>query len=213
VVAPASHAIKIPEGLRAIEAAPLFCAGVTVFRALRQAKITAGQRLAIFGIGGLGHLAVQFARELGAEVTAIDLSDTKLELALSLGAVRGLNGASVNVIKEMRAAGGAHAALVTSAAKVAYDTAFSCLHPTGTLLVVGLPAENISFPSILMAAGEIHIRGSAVGTCTDLRAVLAMAVASKIRSETSTFTLDEVNTALELLRQGRVQDRAVLSLT
>jgi len=86
VKAPASHAIRIPDGLPAVDAAPLFCAGVTVYRALRQARISPGQRLAIFGIGGLGHLAIQIARELGAEVTAVDVSWDKLRLAESLGA-------------------------------------------------------------------------------------------------------------------------------
>src|SRR5215831_15123337 len=101
--APASHAVKIPDALSAAEAAPLFCAGVTVYRALKQARISAGERLAIFGIGGLGHLAVQVARELGAEVTAIDVADEKLHLAETLGAANCLNAASMNVAKALRA--------------------------------------------------------------------------------------------------------------
>jgi len=123
VKAPASHALKIPDGLSCIDAAPLFCAGVTVYRALQHAKIQAGQRLAVFGVGGLGHLAVQIGRGLGAIVTAIDVSEEKLALARSFGASVALNAASSNVVKELRRAGGVHAALVTSAAKAAYDTA------------------------------------------------------------------------------------------
>jgi propanol-preferring alcohol dehydrogenase len=211
VKAPASHAVNIPEELSSIDAAPLFCAGVTVYRALRQAGISPGQRLAIFGIGGLGHFAVQIGRELGAEITAIDVSDEKLELAKSLGAANVLNATSANVAKELRAKSGVHLALVTSAAKAAYDTAFSCLRPTGTLLVVGLPSENISFPPILMAAREVRIRASAVGTRQDLRDVLAMAGKGKLRCHVSARPLDQANEVLDQLRHGRVSGRIVLT--
>src|SRR5271168_4639044 len=114
VKVPASHALKIPEALSCIDAAPLFCAGVTVYRALQHAKIQPGQRLAIFGVGGLGHLAVQIGSELGAVITAIDISDEKLAHAKAAGAATTLNAAAVNVVKELRRAGGAHVALVTS---------------------------------------------------------------------------------------------------
>src|SRR5271154_3460789 len=129
VKAPASHALKIPGGLSSVEAAPLFCAGVTVYRALKHAKIQPGQRLAIFGVGGLGHLAVQIGHSLGASVIAVDVSDEKLAQAKSLGASATLNASSVNVVKELRRVGRVHAALVTSAAKAAYDTAFPCVRP------------------------------------------------------------------------------------
>ena len=210
VKAPASHTLKIPDGLSSVEAAPLFCAGVTVFRALKRARVTPGQRLAIFGVGGLGHLAVQIGRELGADVAAIDISDEKLALAKSLGASTVLNAASTNVVKELRGKGGVHVALVASAAKAAYDTAFSCLRPTGTLLVVGLPAENICFPPILMAAAEVRIQASAVGTRQDLRDVLALAAAGKIRCRVGTRPLSEANQALDQLRSGQVSGRIVL---
>jgi propanol-preferring alcohol dehydrogenase len=208
--APASHAVRIPDGLSALEAAPLFCAGVTVFRALTQAKILSGQRLAIFGVGGLGHIAVQLGRELGTEITAIDIAEEKLELAKSLGAEHGLNAASSNVVKELRSKGGVHVALVTSAAKAAYDMAISCLRPQGTLLVVGLPRENISFPAISLASGEVRIQASAVGTRQELREVLALAAAGKIRSHVNSHPLEDVNEMLEQLRHGQVSGRTVL---
>ncbi len=211
VKAPATHALKIPDGLSAIEAAPLFCAGLTVYRALKSAGIVAGQRLAVFGIGGLGHLAVQLGRALGAEVTAIDVSDEKLELARSFGAAEALNAATTDVVKQLRRAGRVHVALVTSAAKAAYDTAFSCLRPTGTLLVVGLPAENICFPPILMAAGEIRIHASTVGTRQDLREVLVMAAAGKVRCRVIARPLNQANEALDQLRNGQVAGRIVLT--
>jgi propanol-preferring alcohol dehydrogenase len=208
--APASHVTRIPEGLSAAEAAPLFCAGVTVYRALRQAKIQGGQRLGVFGVGGLGHIGVQLGRVFGAEVIAIDISEAKLELARSLGAAEALNAAETDAVKELRGKGGAHVALVTSASKAAYDMAFYCLRPTGTLLVVGLPAENICFPPILMAAGEVCIRASAVGTRQDLAEVLALAASGKVRCRVAARPLTEANDALEELRRGRVTGRMVL---
>ena len=211
VKAPATHSLKIPDGLSALEAAPLFCAGLTVYRALKGAGIVPGQRLAVFGIGGLGHLAVQFGRAFGAEVTAIDISDEKLELARTFGAADALNAATTDVVKQLRRKGGVHVSLVTSAAKAAYDTAFSCLRPAGTLLVVGLPAENICFPPILMAAREVRIHASTVGTRQEMREVLAMAVAGKILCRVVKRPLAEANEALDLLRKGEVSGRIVLT--
>ena len=211
VKAPASHVAPLPDGLSSAEAAPLLCAGLTVYRALRQTKILPGQRVAIFGIGGLGHVAVQLGKSLGAEVAAIDVSEEKLRLAQSLGASSTWNAATVDVVKELRKRGGVHAALVTSAAKAAYDAAFFSLRPTGTLLAVGLPAESICFPPILMAAGEVCIRASAVGTRKDLREVLAFAAAGKVRCEIAARPLAEVNSVLEELRRGQICGRVVLT--
>ncbi len=210
--APASHIVKIPDGLASEQAAPLLCAGVTVHRALTQAKVKAGQRLAVFGVGGLGHIAIQIGRAAGAEVTAVDISNEKLALAKSLGAVRTLNAATSNVAKEIRASGGVHVALVTSGAKSAYDMAFYCVRPTGTMLVVGLPAKDISFPAIMMAAGEIQIKASAVGTREDLREVLAMGAAGKVHCQVTTRPLAEVQVVLGELSRGEVSGRAVLRM-
>jgi alcohol dehydrogenase, propanol-preferring len=209
--APASHALKIPPNLPSKEVAPLFCAGVTVYRALKHATILAGQRLAVFGVGGLGHIAIQIGQSLGAEVTAIDISEEKLAQAKSLGASHTLNAASSDAIKELRGRGGIHVAIVTSAAKVAYDMAFYSLRPTGTLLVVGLPADDICFPPIMMAAGEVRIQATAVGTRDDLREVLAMATAGKVRCQVTSRPLAQANEVLEDLRHGRIAGRVVLT--
>jgi len=213
VKAPASHVLTIPDCLPSLQAAPLFCAGVTVYRALKRANMLAGQRLAVFGIGGLGHLAVQFGQALGLEIVAIDISEEKLALARSLGASATINGAAHDAIKELRNRGGVHVALVTSAARASYDTAFYCLRPTGTLVVVGLPAESICFPPILMAAGEIRVQASTVGTRQDLREVLAMAAAGKVRCQVASRPLADANEALNQLRRGQVSGRLVLALT
>jgi propanol-preferring alcohol dehydrogenase len=210
--APASHVARIPDALPSEQAAPLLCAGVTVHRALKQAKIRASQRLAIFGVGGLGHLAVQIGRAAGAEVIAIDISDEKLALAKSLGATRTLNAATTNVVKELRAAGGVHVALVTSAAKSAYDTAFYCVRPSGTLLAVGLPATDISFPPIMMAATEINIKASAVGTREDLHEILEMGASGAVHCQVTTRPLGAVQEVLEQLSRGDISGRVVLRI-
>jgi alcohol dehydrogenase, propanol-preferring len=211
VKAPASHVVKIPGGLSSLEAAPLLCAGLTVYRALKHAGPLSGRRLAVFGIGGLGHLAVQLGKSFGAEVIAIDISDAKLELAQSMGASHTLNATSTKVVKELRAKGGVHVCMVSSAAKAAYDTAFYCVRPMGTLLVVGLPAENICFPPVLMAAGEITVRASAVGTRQDLREVLALAGAGKFHCQVEPRPLTQVNQVLDELRRGQATGRIVLT--
>jgi alcohol dehydrogenase, propanol-preferring len=211
VNAPASHATKIPDGLSPVEAAPLFCAGVTVYRALKQAQVVRGQRLAIFGVGGLGHLAVQIGRELGADITAVEVAEDKLARAKSLGASATLNSSSPEGIAALRKSGGVHVALVTSAAKAAYDAAFQCVRPSGTLLVVGLPAEPICFSPISMASTEIRIRASAVGTRQDLKEVLALAAAGKLRCQVAARPLSQVNEVLEELRVGQIPGRVVLT--
>ncbi len=209
--APASHAITVPDNLSSLEAAPIFCAGVTVYRALKHSGISRGQRLAVFGIGGLGHFAVQIGRALGAEVVAIDVSDEKLALAKSLGASQTFDASSTDVAKRFREIGAAHAALVTSAAKAAYETAFNCVRPSGVLLVVGLPPDDICFPPILMAAREIRMQASAVGTRQDIAETLELAAGGKVRFQVSARPLAEANEVFGQLRRGRVSGRIVLT--
>jgi alcohol dehydrogenase, propanol-preferring len=211
VRAPASHATPIPSGLSAVQAAPLFCAGVTVYRALKSARLARGHRLAIFGIGGLGHIAVQIGRALGADVIAVDVAAEKLALAISLGASRTFHAASAEVAKGLRDLGGVHAAMVTSAAKAAYDAAFNCVRPSGTLLIVGLPAEDICFAPILLAGREMRMQASAVGTRQDLMETLRMAAEGHLRCQVSARPLEQANEAIEELRRGRVTGRTVLT--
>jgi alcohol dehydrogenase, propanol-preferring len=211
IKAPATHATRIPDAVSAVQAAPLFCAGVTVYRALKQARLASGQRLAVFGVGGLGHLAVQVGKHMGAEVTAVDLADDKLALAASLGASRTLNAASAGVAKELRRAGGMHVVLVAAGSKAAYDAAFPCVRPTGCLMVVGLPPE-ICFPPIMMAAGEVRVQASAVGTRQDLAEVLSLAAAGKLHCQVSTRPLADVNAVLDEMRAGKISGRVVLAM-
>ncbi|OGA16495.1 MAG: hypothetical protein A3G25_10595 [Betaproteobacteria bacterium RIFCSPLOWO2_12_FULL_63_13] len=209
--AKASHAIPVPDALGPIEAAPLFCAGVTVYRALRNAGVKSEQRVAVVGIGGLGHLAVQVARALGAEVLALDVAEDKLELARELGASTVLNVADPQAVKAVRQSGGAHVAIMTSAANAAFDTALKCLRPAGTLSVVGVPPDALAFSALALVTGEFRVTGSAVGTRDDLRATLALGAAGKVRSHTETAPVDRVNEVLERMRRGAITGRVVLT--
>jgi propanol-preferring alcohol dehydrogenase len=211
MVARASHALRVPEGLTAEAAAPLFCAGLTAYRALKSADVGPGDRVGIFGVGGLGHLAVQIAKAWGAEVIALDVDPAKLELARSLGAAQTFNAASPDDIKALRKLGGVNVAVVTSAAKAAYDTAFRCLAPGGTLSVVGLPAEPLTFPALALVGIEARIVGSSVGTRDDMRAVLDLAAEGKLRCLTETQPLDQVNAVFERMRRGQITGRVVLT--
>jgi propanol-preferring alcohol dehydrogenase len=164
----------------------------------------------VFGVGGLGHLAVQIGRAAGADVTAIDVSEEKLALAKSGGAARTLNTENCDVVKELRASGKVHFALVTSAARAAYDMAFRCVRPTGTLLAVGLPAQDICFPATLMAASEIQVKASSVGTREDLREILAMGDAGTVHCQVTTRRLAEIGQVLDELSRGQIYGRVVL---
>jgi len=153
---------------------------------------------------------VQIALAAGAEVIAIDVATDKLDAARQLGAVHTLDARSPDTPKTVRGLGGAHIAVVTSAARAAYDLAFKCLRPAGTLAVVGLPPEPLQFSALAIVSGEVRIAGSAVGTREDLRATLALAAAGKLRCHCHTRPLAEANAALDDLRAGRVQGRTVL---
>jgi alcohol dehydrogenase, propanol-preferring len=208
--AKASHAMPVPDALSAEEAAPLFCAGVTVYRALKKAGVASGQRVAVFGVGGLGHLAVQIAKAMGAEVIGLDVSKEKLTLATELGAARVLDAGDPDALKALAKAGGVHVAVVTSAAKAAFDAALVVLRPTGTLAVVGLPSQPLTFAALALVGREIRVVGSAVGTREDLRAVLDMAAAGKLRCRTESQPLDQVNQVLDRMRGGGIYGRVVL---
>ncbi|MDO5692021.1 MAG: alcohol dehydrogenase catalytic domain-containing protein [Pseudomonadota bacterium] len=210
MVARASHALPIPDALSAEEAAPLFCAGLTVYRAMKRAQVRAGQRVAVFGIGGLGHLAVQMVKAWGATAIALDVDADKLALARELGATETYTANSSDELKALRKAGNADVAIVTSAAKPAYDTALRALRPGGTVAVVGLPSEPLSFSALALVGLEANIVAASVGTREDMRAVLDMAAQGQLRCLTETQPLEEVNAVFERMRRGHIQGRVVL---
>src|SRR5579864_1789754 len=202
IKAPASHAARIPASLHTDETAPLLCAGLTVFRALRQSGLQSGQRLAVFGVGGLGHLAIQMAKALGAWVCGVDVADDKLKLATECGADLVLNAAAGPVHKETKKLGGMHVVLVTSGSKPAYETALRCLRKGGTLMVVGMSPEPISVSTIAMVSLEARIIASAVGTRDDLRQMLDLVAANpSIRCRVETRPLAAAGEVLDALHR------------
>jgi alcohol dehydrogenase, propanol-preferring len=210
IVAKASHVIPVPESLNPAEAAPLFCAGVTVYRALRKAEVAPGQRVAIFGVGGLGHLAVQIARSIGAEVIAADVDDAKLALARESGAQHSINLRNRDAAADLRASGGVHLALVATPAKAAYDVAFTVPRAGGAVMIVGLPSEPLTFDAVKLARNESRILTSVVGTRQDLRDTLALAASGKLRCHVETRPLAEVNSVLDSMQRGTLLGRVVL---
>jgi propanol-preferring alcohol dehydrogenase len=210
IKANASHALKAPEQLSPEEVAPMYCAGLTVYRAIKLAEIEPHQRVAIVGIGGLGHLAVQIAKNYGAEVIAIDVADEKLQLARDLGADITINAKESNAVKEMKKLGGVHKAIVTSAAKAAYDTALFGLRGNGKLMIVGMPADDIPLPAILLR--EITVMASATGTRNDLRELLELAAGGKVKCRVETRPLQEINEVFDEMKQGKISGRIVLNM-
>jgi alcohol dehydrogenase, propanol-preferring len=210
LLAPATHAARLPDGLSFVEAAPLLCAGLTVYKAMKASGIAAGQRLAIFGVGGLGHLGVQIARALDVRVCAVDVSEEKLELARSLGAEWTVNASTEQVHKKIRALGGAHVAMVASASPAAYETALRCLRRGGTMAVVGMANEPFKVSAVSLISGETRIVGSAVGTRADLRELFELVARFPIRCKIETRGLAEIGLAFEELKKGAVLGRIVL---
>ena len=212
VKAPASHAAKMPANLKPEEAAPLLCAGLTVYKALKNSGIAKGERLAVFGVGGLGHLAVQVGHAMGAQVCAIDIADDKLELARSLGAEWTVNAATEQVPKALRAIGGADVALVTSANAAAMKQRCESYEKGGTMAVVGMPNEPFKVSAVAMVAGETRIVASAVGTREDLRELFELVAKFPIKCHVETRPLDALPAVFEEMKRGAVLGRVVLVL-
>jgi propanol-preferring alcohol dehydrogenase len=210
--AQASHTIKLPDALNFAEAAPLLCAGVTVYRAIKEAGLHPGETVAVFGVGGLGHLAVQVGKQLGFTVGAVDVTEDKLQLATDCGADWTVNAATTQAYKEIKAKGGAHVALVTSGSKAAYETALRSLRKAGTLMVVGMTPEPIPLNIQAMLAGEYTIKASTVGTRQDLQEVLALAAAGGIHCHHKTVTLPEINEVFAEMQSGNLVGRVVLTM-
>lgn len=206
----ADQAVAIPEQLASVQAAPLLCAGVTVFRGMAKADIRPGHRVAVFGVGGLGHLAVQLACDAGAETTAVDLEEAKLSLALDLGATEALGAADAE--SAITARGGAHTAVVTAASSAAYDSALASLRRGGAIVVLGLPSEPLAWLADDLATAEARVFGSAVGSRADQSAMLGLAAAGRLRCVVETSSLDDVNLVLDRLRRGDVVGRLVLEM-
>jgi propanol-preferring alcohol dehydrogenase len=212
VKASARYVVRVPEGVDPIDAAPLTCAGVTTYKAVKVSGARPSDLVAVFGIGGLGHLAVQYARIAGARVVAVDLQDDKLELARELGAEFTVDASREDAAAAIQKLGGADAAISLAVAPKAFSDAYGSLKRGGTLVFVGLPADNhVEIPIFETVLNGISIVGSIVGTRTDLREVFELHAAGRTRVIRETRSLGEVNEAIEDVEHGRVPARIVFT--
>lgn len=211
-VADADYVVDVPEGVSPHDAAPLTCAGVTTYKAIKVADIRPSERVAIFGIGGLGHLAVQYARLVGATVIAVDVSEEKLRLATELGADHVINAGTTNPVTAIEALGGADVAVVLAVIPSVFEGAFASLRRGGRLVCVGLPPESdgpMSLPIFPTVLKGISVIGSIVGTRQDLVEVFDLHAHGRTRVIAETRKLDDVNTAIDEVLNGQAPARLV----
>jgi propanol-preferring alcohol dehydrogenase len=208
-VVPAPLLFRVPDGLPAAEAAPLCCAGWTAWGALRESGLRAGQSVALFGMGGLGHLAIQYARHLGLRVAAVDVSESKLEMARALGA--DLAVAAENAGRTLQKQwGGADAAIVLTGSPAAIQQAFRALKRTGTLVTSGLSTNQYELPMVDTVLKGVSIKGSYLGTRADLEEVFRLAQAGVGRAHIETHAIEQAPALFETMRLGEIMGRAVV---
>ena len=210
-VASAAYVVPVPDGISSVDAAPLSCAGVTTYKALRVAHVEPTELVGIFGIGGLGHLAVQYARIMGGTVLAVDIEEDKLLLARELGAEHLVNAAVVDPVEAIQELGGLDVAVVVAASPIVFEQAFNSLRRGGRLICVALPADGAAmsvsiFDTVIKG---ISIIGSIVGTRQDLTEVFALHAAGKTRVIAEARNIEDVNEAIAEVLSGHVPARLV----
>ncbi len=211
VVADARYAAHIPDELSSIDAAPILCAGVTTYKGLKETNARPGQWVVISGVGGLGHLAIQYAKVMGLQVIAVDVDDEKLELAKSLGASLTVNALRDNPIHFVdREVGGAHGVLITAPSLPAFNQGVGMTRRHGTCVCVGLPQGDFPLPVFDIVAKGITVRGSFVGTRADMKEALTLAASHGISAHIEKQPLADINDVFERLRHGKIQGRVVL---
>jgi propanol-preferring alcohol dehydrogenase len=205
----ASHVVRVPEAVSSVDAAPITCAGVTTFAALTSASPRPAETVMVVGVGGLGHLGLQYGKVFGARTIAVDVEDAKLDLARELGADEVVD-ARGDQIGRVAALGGADIALVTVPSPAAMQAAHACLNPRGRLVLVGLPADNtLRIPVFETVLRGIQVMGSLVGTRNDLADCFALHAAGHTRVITETRPLEAVNECFEEVLAGKVPARLV----
>jgi uncharacterized zinc-type alcohol dehydrogenase-like protein len=205
----ARFVVPIPEGLASENAAPLLCGGITVYNPIRNHGVNATSRVGIIGIGGLGHMALQFARAFGAEVTAFSTSAAKEPEALTLGAHNFINTRDSKGLKSL--AGHFDFILSTINADQDWAAYLNALRPTGTLVFVGVPPKPLSLPVLPLMAGQRHVAGSPIGSPWQIREMLDVAARHGVKAQAERFAFDKVNAAISRVRKNQVRYRAVLA--
>ncbi|WP_024868317.1 alcohol dehydrogenase AdhP [Pseudoxanthomonas suwonensis] len=210
-LADAGYVGHLPANVGFVEIAPVLCAGVTVYKGLKVTDTRPGDWIVVSGIGGLGHMAVQYARAMGLNVAAVDVDDAKLDLALRLGATVAVNARRADPVEVIRREiGGAHGALVTAVSPAAFEQAQGMVRRGGTVSLVGLPPGSFPLDIFGMVLNGITVRGSIVGTRLDLQESLRFAADGKVAATVSTDRLENINDVFDRMRDGRIEGRVVL---
>jgi alcohol dehydrogenase, propanol-preferring len=210
----AAYVGRLPARADFAALAPILCAGVTTYKGIKETEAKPGEWIVISGIGGLGHVAVQYAKAMGLQVIGVDVTDDKLALARTLGADIVVNGRSPDAVSDVLklSDGGAHGVLVTAVSVPAFSQALQMVRRKGTVSLVGLPPGDFPTPIFDVVLKRITVRGSIVGTRQDLSEALAFAVDGKVKAHIHRTRLEDVNRVFEDLRAGRVDGRMVLEM-
>src|SRR5262250_1564997 len=212
MIAPVEALARMPESLDPAEAAPLLCAGITTFNALRHSGALPSDLVAVQGIGGLGHLGVQFASKFGCKVAAIGRGSENAALAKKLGANVYIDSQTTNAAQALQKLGGAQLILATAPDSKSMAELIDGLAPTGKLMVVGISPDPIAVTPLQLITGERAIRGSAVGTATDSEDTMNFAELTGVRPMIETFPLERAAEAYARMMSGKAEFRVVLTM-
>ena len=214
VIGAAPFVGRLPDNADFAELAPILCAGVTTYKGIKETEAKPGEWIAISGVGGLGHIAIQYAKAMGLHVVALDVTEEKLALARSLGAELAVNAQApdtpARIVKET--GGGAHGVLVTAVSVPAFAQALQMVRRKGTVTLTGLPPGAFPTPIFDVVLKRITIRGSIVGTRKDLAEAIEFAVEGKVRAHIHRAQLDDINEVFRDLKAGKVDGRMVMTL-
>jgi propanol-preferring alcohol dehydrogenase len=213
VTADSRYVARFPAGIDFAQMAPIICAGVTVYKGLKETEAKPGEWVGISGIGGLGHLAVQYAKAMGLHVAAIDIADDKLALAKSLGADVIVNSATQDPGEYLKKeTGGMHGVLVTAVSTLAFKQGLSALRRKGTMALTGLPKGDFDLSIFQTVLNRHTLRGSIVGTRKDMEEAIAFAVEGKVKATVHTTTLENINQVFDDMKKGAIEGRMVLEI-
>jgi propanol-preferring alcohol dehydrogenase len=212
VVADGRYVGKVPEGLDPAAVSPHFCAGVTTYKAVKLGGAAPDKTVLISGLGGLGHMALQYAKIAGARTIAVDVEEHALALAKKLGADEVINAKAQDVGKAAQKLGGADAVIATAVSTRSFRSSFDALKPGGKLVIVGLPPEEMPVPVFELVLKGISVIGSIVGTRKDLEETLDLAARGLVRCNYSVEPLEAVNDIFERMQAGKIDGRIVLRI-
>jgi len=212
-LAQADYLGRLPENLSFVDAAPILCAGVTTYKGLKETETRPGEWVVISGVGGLGHVAIQYARAMGLRVAAVDLGPEKMALARKLGAEIAVDAKTQDPAAEIqKQIGGAQGVLVTAVSTIAFKQAIGMLRRGGTCVLNGLPPGEFPISIFDVVLNRYTIRGSIVGTRLDLEEALTFAADGKVKATIETQPLDAINDVFARLKSGQVNGRIVLQI-